>query len=228
MHLRAQSGFPCMFMEQRKAWMGEQKVTVTTYESCGSLCPIWWSWSESVWLFAIPGTISPWNSPSQNTGLVSFTFPRGLSQFRDWTQVSHIAGGFFTSWSMKEALCPTCYHLFLLLQYTHAIKWWHLFLHPFDLAWYVIACSEKSYMVEMTLIISRIHQCEYWYFPPSCLFSSFLCFFLIFSSTFIEIQNWHSEVYKFKVYSIMIWLLYIMKWLPQVKFSEYSSYCIDT
>ena len=78
MHLRAQSGFPCMFMEQRKAWMGEQKVTVTTYESCGSLCPIWWSWSESVWLFAIPGTISPWNSPGQNTGVGSLSLLQGI------------------------------------------------------------------------------------------------------------------------------------------------------
>ena len=28
---------------------------------------------------------------------------RGSSQPRDWTQVSHIAGGFFTIWTMKEA-----------------------------------------------------------------------------------------------------------------------------
>ena len=29
---------------------------------------------------------------------------RGSSQLRDWTQVSHIAGRFFTSWAIKEAL----------------------------------------------------------------------------------------------------------------------------
>ena len=28
---------------------------------------------------------------------VAFLFSRGSSQSRDWTQVSHIAGGFFTS-----------------------------------------------------------------------------------------------------------------------------------
>ena len=33
---------------------------------------------------------------------VIFPFSRGSSQPRDWTQVSHIAGGFFTSWATKE------------------------------------------------------------------------------------------------------------------------------
>ena len=34
---------------------------------------------------------------------VAFPFSRGSSQPRDWTQVSHIAGGFFTSWAIREA-----------------------------------------------------------------------------------------------------------------------------
>ena len=34
---------------------------------------------------------------------VAFPFSRGSSQPRDRTQVSHIAGGFFTSWVTKEA-----------------------------------------------------------------------------------------------------------------------------
>ena len=34
---------------------------------------------------------------------VAFPFSRGSSQPRDWTQVSHIAGGFFTSWVTREA-----------------------------------------------------------------------------------------------------------------------------
>ena len=33
----------------------------------------------------------------------AFPFSRGYSQPRDWTQVSHIAGGFYTSWATKEA-----------------------------------------------------------------------------------------------------------------------------
>ena len=35
---------------------------------------------------------------------VIFPFSRGSSQPRDWTQVSCIAGGFFTSWATREAL----------------------------------------------------------------------------------------------------------------------------
>ena len=34
---------------------------------------------------------------------VAFPFSRGSSQPRDQTQVSHIAGGFFTSWATREA-----------------------------------------------------------------------------------------------------------------------------
>ena len=33
----------------------------------------------------------------------AFPFSRGSSQPRDWTQVSYIAGGFFTSWATREA-----------------------------------------------------------------------------------------------------------------------------
>ena len=34
---------------------------------------------------------------------VNFPFSKGSSQLRDQTQVSHIAGGFFTSWATREA-----------------------------------------------------------------------------------------------------------------------------
>ena len=34
---------------------------------------------------------------------VDFPFSRGSSQPRDRAQVSHIAGGFFTSWAIREA-----------------------------------------------------------------------------------------------------------------------------
>ena len=38
---------------------------------------------------------------------VVFPFSRGTSQPRDQTQVSHIAGGFFTSWAAREAQAYT-------------------------------------------------------------------------------------------------------------------------
>ena len=34
---------------------------------------------------------------------IAFPFSRGSSQPKDWTQVSCIAGGFFTSWATWEA-----------------------------------------------------------------------------------------------------------------------------
>ena len=42
----------------------------------------------------LPGRILQW---------ASFSFSRGSSQLRDRTQVSHIAGGFFTSWATRGA-----------------------------------------------------------------------------------------------------------------------------
>ena len=45
------------------------------------------------------GLYSPWNSPGQNTGVGNLFLLQGSSQPRDRTQVSHIAGGFFTNWA---------------------------------------------------------------------------------------------------------------------------------
>ena len=49
------------------------------------------------------GLYSPWNSPGQNTGVGSLSLQR-TSQPRDRSQVSRIAGRFFTSWATKEIL----------------------------------------------------------------------------------------------------------------------------
>ena len=49
------------------------------------------------------GLYSPWNSPGQSTGVGSCSPLQGTSQPRDWTQVSRIAGRFFTSWATREA-----------------------------------------------------------------------------------------------------------------------------
>ena len=48
------------------------------------------------------GLYSPWNSQARILECVASPFSRGSSQPRDWTQVSCIAGGFFTSWATKE------------------------------------------------------------------------------------------------------------------------------
>ena len=49
------------------------------------------------------GLYNPWNSTGQYMEWVSFPFSREFSQPRDWTQVSCIAGRFFTSWATREA-----------------------------------------------------------------------------------------------------------------------------
>ena len=42
---------------------------------------------------------SPWNSPAQNTGVGNHSLLQGIFP----TQVSHMAGGFSTSWATREA-----------------------------------------------------------------------------------------------------------------------------
>ena len=45
----------------------------------------------------------PWNFPDQNTGMGSWiSLLQGIFQPRDRTQVSCIAGGFFTSWITRD------------------------------------------------------------------------------------------------------------------------------
>ena len=69
-------------------------------------CSMKWNASHSVGSdSARPhGLCSPWNSPGQDTGVgrVAFPFSRGSSQTRDRTQISCIAGGFFTGWATGE------------------------------------------------------------------------------------------------------------------------------
>ena len=61
----------------------------------------WWKWSESrsVMSDSLELHGRPWNSLGQNTWMGSHSLFRRSSQLRDQTQVSHIAGEFFTSWA---------------------------------------------------------------------------------------------------------------------------------
>ena len=64
-----------------------------------------WSESHSVMSDSLRshGLYSPWNSPGQNTGVGSLSLLQGIFPTRDQTQVSRIAGRFFTSWVTREA-----------------------------------------------------------------------------------------------------------------------------
>ena len=50
-----------------------------------------------------PGSSVHGDSPGKNTGVVAMASSRGSSQPSDRTQVSHIAGEFFTLWATREA-----------------------------------------------------------------------------------------------------------------------------
>ena len=52
--------------------------------------------SRSVMSDSLGSLYSPWSLQARILEWVAFPFPRGSSQPRDRTQVSHIAGGFFT------------------------------------------------------------------------------------------------------------------------------------
>ena len=64
------------------------KVTVS------QLCPILCDPKDCIVSGILQARILQW---------VAFPFSRGSPQPRDWTQVSHIAGRFFTSWATREA-----------------------------------------------------------------------------------------------------------------------------
>ena len=77
-----------LFTELRLPTNGKVKVKVA--QLCPTLCnPVDYTVHGILW-----ARILEW---------VAFPFCRGSSQPRDRTQVSHIAGGFFTSWATREA-----------------------------------------------------------------------------------------------------------------------------
>ena len=51
---------------------------------------------------SLPGSSGPWDSPGKNTGVGCHSLSRVSFWPRDWTQVSRIAGGFFTCWAARE------------------------------------------------------------------------------------------------------------------------------
>ena len=62
-----------------------------------------WKSFSLIWLCNTMGYIVHGILQARILGWVAFPFSRGSSQPRDPTQVSHIAGGFFTSWATREA-----------------------------------------------------------------------------------------------------------------------------
>ena len=77
-------------MQPLRGWGGYGGGEVKVTQSCPTL------WPHVIIVHGIvQARILEW---------VAVPFSRGSPQPRDWTQVSHIAGGFFTSWATREAL----------------------------------------------------------------------------------------------------------------------------
>ena len=49
-----------------------------------------------------PGSSVRGDSPGENTRVGCHALPQGIFPTQGWTQVSHIAGGVFTSWATRE------------------------------------------------------------------------------------------------------------------------------
>ena len=71
-------------------FIGSQRVKMKVAQSCPTLCNPMYYRVHGI----LQARILEW---------VTFPFPRGSSKPRDQTQVSHTAGGFFTSWATREA-----------------------------------------------------------------------------------------------------------------------------
>ena len=60
--------------------------------------------------------LCPWDFPGKSTEWVAISFPRGSSQPRDQTWVSHIVGRRFTIWATREVTLLLKYGLCLITQ----------------------------------------------------------------------------------------------------------------
>ena len=58
--------------------------------------------SVTTWIIAHQGFVLG-DSPGKNTGVGCHALLQGIYPTQDWTQVSHIAGRFFTNWATREA-----------------------------------------------------------------------------------------------------------------------------
>ena len=80
---------PYIYICHQLTFLKWKEVNVKVPQSCLTLCdPMYYTAHE-----ILQARILEW---------VVFPFSRGSSQPRDWTQVSRIAGRFFTSWATRE------------------------------------------------------------------------------------------------------------------------------
>ena len=77
-----------------------------------------------------PGSSILGDSPGKNTGVGCYSLLRGIFPPRDWTQVSHIAGWFFTVWATGDTLALAKFPLRISLEPS-----WPLTLRALFIPW---------------------------------------------------------------------------------------------
>ena len=87
---------PCSFTPSFLCFYSNYNLGILRHESEWKCCSVV---SDSLWLHRL---YIPCNSRGRILEWVAGPFSRGSPQPRDRTQVSHITGGFFTVWAMRE------------------------------------------------------------------------------------------------------------------------------
>ena len=106
---------------------------------CWNLIPFWkWKSLSPVWPFATAWSVHE-IFQARILEWVAFPFSRGSSQPRDSTQVSRIAGRFFTNWAIREALIPfwdqIIFHCMAISHFIHSFIDEHWVVSTFRLLW---------------------------------------------------------------------------------------------
>ena len=81
---------------------------------------------------------------------LAFPFSRGSSQRRDWTKVSHTAGGFFTSWATSEVLvhikiCTFRIYFFTFLSVTNIVNFIYIYISSVQLSHSIVSDSLRPH-----------------------------------------------------------------------------------
>ena len=99
--------------------------------------------------YSLPGSSVHGISQARTLESVAVRFSRGTSQPRDGTQVSHIAGGFFTIWATREVICHILRYLVIYFLPT---------VFPLSLPFPSTRQNESSLRAEIFIIVTNLSQ----------------------------------------------------------------------
>ena len=130
--------------------------------------------SDSLWphgLYSPPGSSVHGILQTRKLEWVAMPSFRRPSQPRDWTQVSCTAGGFFTVWATREALCVHVYMQFFWTVWESVANLYHLILqfwfnfnmfheYQFHGTIFPEAVAYQAVSVEETVSLGRVVSCH--------------------------------------------------------------------